>query len=68
MATRYRKNRFNRVCRFFHLGKLFSSDRDADSSDRDDYLETGLNTTVILLQQLFYAAVIKGNASKMYGI
>ena len=26
---------------FFHLGRLFSSDRD-DSSDSDDYLETGL--------------------------
>ena len=29
---------------FLHLGRLFSSDRD-DSSDSDDYLETGLNTT-----------------------
>ena len=27
---------------FFHRGRLFSSDRD-DSSDSDDYLETGLN-------------------------
>ena len=27
---------------FFHHGRLFSSDRD-DSSDSDDYLETGLN-------------------------
>ena len=26
---------------FFHHGRLFSSDRD-DSSDSDDYLETGL--------------------------
>ena len=26
---------------FFHPGKLFSSDRE-DSSDRDDYMETGL--------------------------
>ena len=28
---------------FFHHGRLFSSDRD-DSSDSDDYLETGLNS------------------------
>ena len=28
---------------FFHLGRQFSSDRD-DSSDSDDYLETGRNS------------------------
>ena len=32
---------------FFHLGWLFSSDRD-DSSDSDDYLETGLYALVSL--------------------
>ena len=30
---------------FFHHGRLFSSDRD-DSSDSDDYLETGLKSSV----------------------
>ena len=32
---------------FLHLGRLFSSDRD-DSSDSDDYLETGLKAAEFL--------------------
>ena len=50
---RYRRFNGNQVSQeslqsllsFFHLGKHFSSDTD-DSSDRDDYLETGLYKTV----------------------
>ena len=33
---------------FLHLGRLFSSDRD-DSSDSDDYLETGLKGLYLML-------------------
>ena len=35
---------------FFHHGRLFSSDRD-DSSDSDDYLETGLKEMLCLILQ-----------------
>ena len=34
---------------FFHHGRLFSSDRD-DSSDSDDYLETGLKQILSILR------------------
>ena len=43
MATKLSQESLQSRLSFFHPGKLFSSDRD-DSSDREDYLETGLKT------------------------
>ena len=47
MATKGSQESLQSRLSFFHHGRLFSSDRD-DSSDSDDYLETGLKETVVL--------------------